>query len=481
MRRYVFYLWIIFLFEISFSYASDMIEDVQDHKFHQILQNHINSTLELYKKNIQSEKYPFGTFSQVYDCTILALQETITNTIEFFEEYRLNSFKNDDDLAREELPAASSGSASLANEPINNFIEDPFPQTTSLIIQAKNLRHNLRKIPSEIYIDLKISQGKIGKLCKKLLKNAEMVENFESTFLYVSDFFHTILPNYSQETYNKAIQPYIALFEWREKSCKTSSHKKLNAFFNKDFIQGFLESIHQTGRINLISFICPPIDFEKLISQNPENYFLTTAENSSISKHILYFKSLIERFLIPTGIAVRVTFMIGDSDEDDYIWGENNLKPLTLNEKELDSHRLKLCANIAAYVSSFLPSAQIDVQSLHQHRGKNADINAYEELFTHYSEYFSPSDIDTEKKRMLELWKKGNYYNGLSYPGDFSLSFIIRAKLGSYAVHGLTAHKLEPTAILCQTEFPLELRTKMLNSGRKYRDKGEFPTLYLFG
>lgn len=475
MRIRILHLWISLLCLNTFGCASDTtLDSIQEQEFHAHLQRHINNALESYKNNIQSQKYSAGTFSEVYNRTLLALQESIKDASEFFMDYKPVSL-----LALAKPSTLSNEPTASSNQPINNFIETNKEEMSSLIVEAKTLWESFKNISSEIYAPLKIPQRKIGNLRKNLLKAIETTEAFEVTLMYVSHFFYGILPGYSQEVYHKAIQPYIALHQWRKKSCHTAKHMELNAFFSKDFIQKLLESIHQTGRINLISFICPPLDFEQLKSDNPENYLLTTTENSLISKHISYFRLLVENLLIPTGIDIRLIFMIGDSDEDDYIWAQENSKPATLDEKKLNKRRTELLSNITKYVSDFLPSVQIEVYSLHHYLGKNADTETYEEMFHNYQKYFSESDIKTEFIRMLELWENGNYYSKLPYPGEISLNTIIKAKFAAYAVHGLIAHKIMPTAILCQTEFPLKLRTDMLNAGRKYREKGQFPVLYL--
>ncbi|AIL12922.1 hypothetical protein IM40_04395 [Candidatus Paracaedimonas acanthamoebae] len=443
----ILYLWVSVLLSISFGYTSDItLESIHEEELTRNLKGKIEYALLNYKEKIQSKTSPrCKTFAEAHALTLIALKSSMESA--FF------------------LPKTA------LTPRIKSTLEDlkkDYEISPSFSIQSDQLMRLLNSIPHT------------KKMRKRLGVARDTAKVFEDTLSYINTIFKSKFLGYSEEAYAKAAQVYIALLQWRENSCKTPGHMELNTFYKEEFINNVLKSIDRTGGINFVLFVCPPVNFSSLNSENPEEYFLVSARESLLSKHVPHLETLVEEFLSPTQVPVTFLLAIGDSDEDDYIWPALG-RPTGLIEEKLNHRRIKLASNIATYISQYLPSAKIAIHSLHGNGGKNADKKIYEEISLNYREYFSDSDIDTEATRMLQLWAKGSYYGGLPSPTDETLSKIIAAKFGAYAVHGIIARKLAPFSFLCQTEFPPKLRTDMLNAGIKCQKDEEFSVVYLLG
>lgn len=457
----ILYIWISILLPIPFSYASEITsENISEDELTRTVKGKIQHSLVFYKDKIQSKTSPrCKTFAEAYHYTLAAHKLAMESAYALLKSIPITNLD----------PEVKSSFEDLKKD---------YETSPPLYVESNQLWELLSSTPT-IKFGFQTKPQKIAKVRRRFGVVKEVSQAFENTLNYVDIIFKRNFSGYSKETYAKTGQVFIALLEWRENSCKSEEHIMLNFFFKNEFIKSLLESIDKTGGVNLTLFVCVPVNYSSLTSETPEEYFLVSPEKSLLSKHILYLENLIEEFLVPTKVPVKLSIMIGDSDGKDYLWNllEN---PMHLNEEELTKRRTRFALNIKSYVSTYLPSVQTEVHSLHQNEGKDADQELYKEIFFNYSKYFSDLDMANEIARMTQLWKNENYYNGLPYPTGKDLEIFIAAKCAAYAVHGVIADKLNPYSILCQTEFPSELRTKMINMGRKeFYKNGAFSVIYL--
>jgi hypothetical protein len=466
MRIRIFFLLITTLLSISFADSCDVNKEQY---FDIELKRQINNALLCYKDTIQPQsKVSCETFAEAYSQTQIVLKENISSTHTLFK------------LVPKTI---STPNVELLLEPSIEKSET----STSLLNESKLLWDSLKSTETRAF-GSEIKPNQVARARKNFGSAREALEILEHTLSYVSSSFKNKFPNYSQEIYINAAQIYIALFQWRENSCKTLEHAQLNLFNTPEFIKGLLESISKTGKINLLQFVCPPVDFSLLSSPNPEDYFLVSAERSLLSRHISQLSNFIT-YLNPTGIPIKVSFIVGDNDEEGYIWPYLE-KQAKLNKERLDERRRKLVSNIQQYVSKKLHLSEIAVYSLSDlqnvpKKGLDEEDYAkkvYQEIFNHYANYFTPIEVDTEMNRMAQLWMPEGYYSGLPHPNNNeTLKKIVIAKFAAYAVDGVVARDCAPFSLLVQTEFPRELRSKMMNAGRVLLKDGGFPVIYLLG
>ena len=315
----------------------------------------------------------------------------------------------------------------------------------------------------------------------QLITSIEITENLCFTLIKVIRALQEHFPKYSNEIYEQAAHACIAMHDWRKAICKDQEHLAFNLLDQEGCDQMFLDSLLHTGKISFLLFVCPTVDFSLLTSETPEDYVQTTLKNSFLLKQTNSLANLIEKFLAPTGVKISLLAMIGDSDEDDYMWPTlgTSLHTSTLDVDRLTKRRMLFLSTVEKHLSEKLPTAKITVQSVASLSRTQKMEYVFKKVSTKPDQFFDPADISREKERMRELWGPQEYYADLPKPNDEHLSSIVADKFAAYATHGLLAYKQNPCSVLIQTEFPSLLRTKMMNTGRKALSLPLIPAIYL--
>lgn len=329
--------------------------------------------------------------------------------------------------------------------------------------QLKDTRVALVDDHNIIKTDKKSEYKQLKKRCRQLGDSIDALKEFNAIIKHKANILKKRFPHYLDSTYIHTAKVLIAFKDW-EKNKEVSSPEKEN---QEEF---FLKSLEEHQKINFLIFICPPTDFKLLHSPTPEDYIQFSVEKSFRSKHLARLCDLFTS-LRYTELEISLLALIGDSDEEDYLWP--TLGKPKLDEEKLKSRRKQLKESVTTYLCTKVPDMPVKVLSLaldccDQQR------NIYEEVRKNIPKFFDQKDKDEEKKRMSSLFT--TYYSGLFSPKPEQLEAIINDKFATYAMHGVIAQSGNPYLVLIQTESPPLLRTKMLNAGRPQEP---LPVIYL--
>lgn len=213
-------------------------------------------------------------------------------------------------------------------------------------------------------------------------------------------------------------------------------------------------SLREKGCMEFVQFTCPRIDAKLLLGQTPEAYLATNPLGNN-------FETTVGRLLVvikalsQAGIDSWINIVIGDTDEDDYLFpviGEPNLDKKTCEQRKATYQR-----NFIARIGKKYPRLGLTVDRWSEIRELYSGV-AKQTLAS-----FSEQDVEDEVKRMREIFAKGNYYDGFITPDDTQMRKIVELKFKTYAWQGYVLSRFFPNAVLLQNEFPLKLRTRMLN------------------
>ncbi len=402
------------------------------------------------------------------------------------------------------LTTTQNGITPSVKKNLDNISGDlnPFFEYPSLIAaEANKIWELLKGTPTSSFA----GNPKVVAHARKNFGQAiELLNIFDKTVTEVRNSIRKFFPDYEIDICDKAARVLIALCDWKNKA----KNIPFNEFHKIEFINDVLVSIHKTGKINLVQFVCPNVDFSLLSSSSPEEYFISSVENSLFSKQKNFLIELVKNLRL-AGIPVNLCLMIGD-DEDCYFWPDEKSftspvfeKPHGLTEANMTKRREEFRLNVQNYTRKHLeisssncseyPPVTVEVHNLYDKKTQSSNFEGNQqilrEVLINSENHFTTEDFELEKERMKQL--AGDYYRklfdyfsrvyGLSPEKiiDNHLAVIVRAKFATYALDGLIAYECSPYAILLQTEFPAQLRTKMMNMGRIIRDKKAFSVIYL--
>lgn len=226
-------------------------------------------------------------------------------------------------------------------------------------------------------------------------------------------------------------------------------------------------SMRQNNCLEFIQFACPEIDARKLSSNCPSDYIKINASNK-INGQDQKLRKLI-RELQREGFSSFINIVLIDTDENDYVFPVVGM-PKNLNSCEVSSRKL-------IYFSDF----QTKWRSRY---GISITTNCFRwseirETNQYSIETLDAAQLKEETERLKQIFSKGNYYNGWISPSDADLARIAELKFKTYGNQGYQLTRYFPNAILIQNEFPLELRTKMLNQLND--DINTLPAIYPYG
>lgn len=235
-----------------------------------------------------------------------------------------------------------------------------------------------------------------------------------------------------------------------------------------------LASVSRDATVRLALFVCPPVDFGAIGTARPSDYLKDDLHGSVLSRQVPRLRSLF-RNLEAIGVAVELFAIVGDTDEDDYIWPILG-HPTGLDGAALEQARSRLAVAVEAYLAA--PTRRHDqsepkvatADSIRVLRLSALPADAAAEVVRRRlaaapSLAFDCSDVAAEAQIMRKLFEPGSYYQGLVAPGDQQLYAMIKLKFAAYAVQGLALRALDPALVLLQTERPSRLRNRMINAG----------------
>ena len=229
----------------------------------------------------------------------------------------------------------------------------------------------------------------------------------------------------------------------------------------------------QTGFLEFGTFACPPINARLLTSDSPESYILTTPTGSSFEKGgkdqriAKMFKALRE-----IGIEARLRVIIGDTDEEDYVFPVVPA-PQPLDPQRVEVQRQDFFRNFSEYLGNrFAWPTQVerysDIASLFDDQLPPPDL----------SEPNTQEDLMTEERQMTGVFRPGEYYDGYAIPSLAEIKAMTRLKFLTYASQGTRLAQMYPEMVLIQNEFPLLLRTRMLNNLNRQQRLPHLPIVY---
>jgi hypothetical protein len=234
-------------------------------------------------------------------------------------------------------------------------------------------------------------------------------------------------------------------------------------------IKSIKEGLNKKGKITLLMFSCPEIDANYLAEEvYPEGYIQTTAvrnTGTTYSREINEIGSLLSLSQIPYELII----VIGEMDEENYIFpviGYNNV-----DSEEVRQRRNRYKQSFTGQCQKVYPDIKSQIYGWSEFR-PNTEINT--------DSLESMQNIYEEAERMRQLFSAGSYYDGLPQPNDNQLIEMAKLKMITYAVQGKTLKQYFPYAIGLQNEFPLGLRTKMLNADLVARNSETIPFIYPF-
>ncbi|AXE22217.1 hypothetical protein C0216_01060 [Streptomyces globosus] len=286
-------------------------------------------------------------------------------------------------------------------------------------------------------------------------------------------------PHFLPDTYDGVSAALLVLAAW------DASHRHPT----RELTESLLRSVERDGRIRLGLFVCPPVDFTRLHGERPELYVRDHMHGSVLSRLAGRLRELF-RGLEGAQVEVELRAIVGDTDEDDYLW-YGVPAPAHLDRVALDARREALVTTVANYLTEEVSAPRggqprifrgtaLTVQRLSAMAPSAESRNVYAAVLANPLAYFDRRDVEAEKGIMRGLWEPGSYYEGLSQPDDATLADIVVRKFATYAMQGRMLHELDPDMVLVQTERPPLLRARMLNAGWDQTGRSPLPTVEFF-
>jgi hypothetical protein len=332
---------------------------------------------------------------------------------------------------------------------------------------AADLRAHLDRFKAMVFngaqsVKLPISGNRINKVSRRLCEAAERFESVSAPIRALAARLAEQFPDYPRAICERAAAALLVIDEWGETS--PPAHPGEN--HSPELARNILDGLTREGKIRLGLFVCTPVDFTRLSGEQPEKYLLVDMHGSVLSRQVDRLRDLL-RGLEGAEVGVELLAMIGDTDEEDYLW-HGVSRPSRLDPAALDARRDELVRSVAAYVTERVISAQAaQVVRLSSIPASPRARDIYAAVIAEPRKYFDQRDLDAEIAIMKELWLPGSYYQGLEHPDDATLAKIVVHKFATYALQGVLLHERDPRLLLIQTERPPALRSKMLNAGRE--------------
>lgn len=356
-----------------------------------------------------------------------------------------------------------------------------------LVQDAVFLRAGLKtfqRMAFESQQDIGVSAGKLNKVTKRLCLASEAYVENERAILETSGQLSSLYEGYRESTCYNAARTLQAIAGWDASGVSAGDLAGRPAL-----AKSVLNGIEKSGKVEMALFVCPPVDFSRLSGDFPGDYMQTSFRGSLLSRQAQGLSALF-RSLEEADVAVSLRTVIGDTDEDLYIWpvigGDEKLDPAIVNER-----RAELRDAAAEYISENLTQKNsirprifskegLLVEGLSGIEAGESALAVFNSVLETPLKYFTAEDIDTEIGRMRELWRPADYYEGLPVPTDRQMEEIVIRKFAAYAMQGVMLAGGDTDLVLIQTERPADLRTRMLNAGRKALGLNEIPVVNMY-
>lgn len=347
-------------------------------------------------------------------------------------------------------------------------VEAP-PSAERSIDEARALKARLDRFKGLVFagaqsVKLAVSGNQINKASRRLCEAIERALALEARVDARAADLARAMPGHARETYARAAAALLVLEGW-DAAPDVPPNRAPHV----------VASLAREGRLRLALFVCPPVDFGRLAGDRPELYVRTDMHGSVLSRHVDRLRDLF-RGLEGAGIDVDLLAIVGDTDEEDYLW-TGTPRPARLDRVALDARRDALVASVAAYIVEpvgarrdrprILANERVRVTRMSAFAPSPEARGAYDAIVAAPTRFFDRDDVQAELAIMRWLFEPGSYYEGIAQPDDATLARIVVHKFATYAMQGVTLREIEPSLLLIQTERPARLRSKMLDAARR--------------
>lgn len=235
------------------------------------------------------------------------------------------------------------------------------------------------------------------------------------------------------------------------------------------------QSLEQEGLLEFGIFTCPPINARLLLSDQPETYILTKPSGNNLEKsgQIQLLNKMFRAFY-ERGFYLNLRIIIGDTDEPDYLFPVIPPPP-TLSELSCEQRKNLYVSSFIEWVRKTFPwpttiDRYSEIESLFEDNIASVDLSGNQ----------TQQDLTIEIAQMKQMFIGRGYYEGLPQPTNEELKKIVELKFQTYGRQGLRLTEFYPNMVLIQNEFPLLLRTRMLNLLIEQLGKERIPVFYPF-
>lgn len=235
------------------------------------------------------------------------------------------------------------------------------------------------------------------------------------------------------------------------------------------------KSFDQIGGIEFFQFTCPVINARLLRSENPATYICTDSDNNNFElggraqRLDKVFSALKNQ-----GIGYRLNIILGDTDEDDYIFPVIS-KPEGFDPELADKRKDLYLKNFSTKIREQFPKWWFSVERCSEieslYEGIQPDLPLLNSCYIQ-------EGLNREIVQKRQTFEPNGYYNGLELPSDEQTRRIVELKFLAYARQGASLRKFFSNGILIQNEFPLALRTRMINLANEGTSQGPIPVFY---
>jgi hypothetical protein len=359
-------------------------------------------------------------------------------------------------------------------EPGKSWAQQPAHHTTPLQ-EAELLRRDyLDYFKAAVFngpdsVRLAVGGGPLKRMSRRLCEAAEQLADAIRPVDALAAAVGARHSGFVPEVCRQAAAALIVLGQWDR-----TPAAGLAGTHGAQMTSNLLNGLARTGSVRLALFVCPPVNFRMLRSPTPVNYLGAEMAGSVLSRQIDRLRDLF-RGLEGAEVDYEVLVLVGDTDEDQYLWPSMG-RPPGLDENVLDEARDALCVAVAAYLLESAGAGRpeprvarggaVRVQRLSAMVPSPQAKAVYEAIAAIPERHFGCEDFAAETDIMHRLWAPNSYYEGLPRPGDEVMEEIVARKFAAYAMQGVQLHEQDPDLVLIQTERPPLLRSKMLNAGR---------------
>lgn len=235
-------------------------------------------------------------------------------------------------------------------------------------------------------------------------------------------------------------------------------------------------ALKEDGVVEFMQFTCPPINGRLLSPSGSEEYILTDPTGSNLEADGKGTRlSKVVDAVQQTGLSTRLRLIVGDNDEPDYMFPVLGA-PMNYDSERAEERKDAYAKNLAERVSNQYPQWNATVERMSAIE-KETDTPETPTVLDEQTQ----QDMNVEFEQMKTVFLAGGYYDGLKRPSDEELKQIVELKFRTYRRQGIALARKYPNAVLFQNEFPVDLRTRMLDAGLVQLGKSRLAVLNPYG